>query len=85
MPGYAEQDYEPGTALTTVRVSRKLRECSWCGTAIRPGERYQRVFFPPGDGPAVTVAAHASPAECSWDDPPEPAVLNPELIIRGAW
>jgi hypothetical protein len=89
MAGYADEDYEPGLVLVTYRVSRKLRTCEWCESVIRPGERYQRVFFPPRDGPAVTLAAHVSPAECDWDVAPhlqpEPGVLNPELLHRGSW
>lgn len=96
MPGYGDEDFEQETVLTTLRTSRKQRKCVNCDAPISPGQRYARMFIPPVNGPAVTLAMHARPAECWWHDPadalapirhelPAMTVLNPELIIGGAW
>jgi len=95
MPGYGDEDFEQETVLTTLRTSRKQRKCANCDAPISPGQRYARMFIPPVNGPAVTLAMHARPAECWWRDPadalaatgyelPGIAVLNPEFLPDGS-
>ena len=93
MPGYGEQDMPvPATALVTVHVSRKQRGCANCDGYINPGQRYQRIAFPPSVDYEhwAVYAAHASAGDCWFTgqmirhELPGQVVLNPEFLPGGA-
>lgn len=51
--------------LTTTRTAHKQHACDQCPAPIRPGQAYQRHFFPDS---RTTYAVHM-PGACRWEEP----------------
>lgn len=75
--------------FTAERTARKPHQCARCGGAIRPGERYASISWPPGGEMGYLgwsrLAEHLSYTACDYETAASPAPDAPDWLGGSDW